>query len=75
MTDTTMHRDLSRQLLKFAAGRQMSCGPCGRILDCRTTVHVDDGRRAVATCGECWDALSAQSGVDFAQRQRRTVLY
>jgi len=64
--DPFLRNQLERELLKYTAGRVMSCPACGELLDCeRTTVFtvhgVPEGKASeeiVATyvqCASCWD--------------------
>lgn len=48
---------LNREALRYAAGRQMFCPCCERVLDCTDTVFAQDhsGKGAVLIlCGACW---------------------
>ena len=64
--DPFLKNELEQQLLKYTAGRVMTCPACGELLDCRTATvfsvyGVPEGKTSeeiVATyvqCASCWD--------------------
>lgn len=70
--DPMLRNELEMQLLKYTAGRLMTCPGCGQLLDCtRTTVFsvygVPQGKakeELVANfvqCTKCWDKRGAGS--------------
>jgi NAD-dependent SIR2 family protein deacetylase len=46
---------INRDLLKFAAGQQMFCPLCERILDAKTTVNVGRAGASKTVCATCYD--------------------
>jgi hypothetical protein len=49
----------NKELLKFAAGHNIFCPTCNRILDCKTTVHVSvmtgaSCAHSLTSCETCW---------------------
>lgn len=60
---TPMERQITRNMLREAVGRQMTCPGCKQILDCRRAVELDfyhRGGRDIAgvkvMCAPCYDA-------------------
>lgn len=80
--DPLLQNHLERELLKYAAGRSISCPACGEIMDARKTVVATtyatppNGTEIIATqyvqCTACWDRLRLQftRGVDSAKARR-----
>jgi len=62
-----MQKTVNRGLLRFAAGRAITCPACGIVLDFRRTVvaTAPSGKPTVIACGDCWDAaVDANGGAD-----------
>lgn len=58
---TPMERHLTREMLREAVARQMTCPTCKQILDCRRAVELDFYRGAElagvkVVCASCYDA-------------------
>lgn len=67
----------ARELLKFAAGHNIFCRICQRILDCKTTVHVEVRQGASCShsatqCEKCWAKIEPQ--VEAAAKQHSATL-
>lgn len=64
--DPILREHLNRNLLKYAAGYNVTCPACGSIMDCKRTVilsvsGVPEGKQAeepvreFVQCAKCWD--------------------
>lgn len=59
--DNYLQTKLNKELLRYGAGRRISCG-CGIVLDAPTTVVLTHGDRTMTMCAWCWDRPPPWSG-------------
>jgi len=50
-----MLETVNRNILKFSAGRAITCPNCGEIADCRRWVLATQGDYTSQCCAKCWD--------------------
>ena len=50
-----MQTTITRNLLKYAAGRSIFCPLCQEVLDCKRTVILEAGSISKTLCASCWD--------------------
>ena len=50
-----MQKTVTRNLLKYAAGRAIFCPLCGAIMDQSRTVIITAGQVTKVLCAPCWD--------------------
>ena len=67
-------RTAERATLKYAAGQQMFCPKCQRVLDAKRTVHATrtDTNACLTFCVLCWDRWIALHG-DAAKQSGVTL--
>ena len=59
-----MIETVNRNILKFSAGRAITCPTCGTIADCRRWVVVyATGEIDRACCASCWDGAKGAKPV------------
>jgi len=58
-----MLNQINRNLLKYSAGRAITCPHCGQIADCRRWVLATQGDTTRGACTACWDAATAEKTV------------
>ena len=71
--DSFMLREVTKNLLKYAAGQAITCPTCGSIMDWKRTciIEVHQGEstlRTYALCAACWD--KAKAGVEAAMAKK-----
>lgn len=62
--NSEMTRTVGRNLLKYAAGRQMFCPKCSKVLDAKTTVLITYREQERILCAQCWgrNPMTVKSG-------------
>ena len=58
-----MLETVNRNILKFSAGRAITCPICGTIADCREWVVASQGDNVRQCCATCWDSIIGIKGV------------
>lgn len=68
-----MRRKINENLLKYAAGRNITCPGCGNVMDWRNTVNMEIGDGNLTMCGDCADRrLTSQKFKDSMRNHSTT---
>jgi hypothetical protein len=58
-----MLETINRNILKFSAGRAITCPICGTIADCRRWIVASQGDTTRQCCATCWDKATGAKPV------------
>jgi len=58
-----MLETINRNLLKYSAGRAITCPNCGEIADCRRWIVASQGETTRHCCVTCWDKVTSAKPV------------
>ncbi len=77
---STMEKTLTKNLLKYIAGRVMFCPDCDKVMDCKKTVSADfkvkgENKASWNGCTTCWDKRAVATLANIARLNEAEDVY